>query len=284
MAVFVFVLGLAAGSFINVLAPRYDPDKFLLDPKRMGGRSKCPHCGKTLRWFELVPLVSFAFQGGRCRSCRARISLQYPAVELIAAFLAAAIFLFFVPSLSAFTFRRGALAAIWILIFLSLLLISLIDIRLKLIPDELNLFLALLGAALLLFGSTHEVSFTGSFLGKYSLVFGFGGSALSARFAGALFGAAFFGALVTATRGKGMGMGDVKLAAALGLIFGWPDIALIVGLSFVIGSLAGGGLILSGKKKLKNAVPFGPFLALGALVAFFFGERIVEFYFSLFSL
>lgn len=78
-----FVFGLVIGSFLNVVSLRYDGGRFIFDPRVIGGRSHCPHCKKTLRWFELVPLASFLAQGGRCRSCKAKLSIQYPIVELL---------------------------------------------------------------------------------------------------------------------------------------------------------------------------------------------------------
>src|SRR3989344_2404324 len=84
MNILLFIFGAVLGSFINVLAVRYDPERFIFDSKVIGGRSYCPHCRKTLRWFELVPLMSFLFQRGQCLGCGRRISFQYPLVEIVA--------------------------------------------------------------------------------------------------------------------------------------------------------------------------------------------------------
>src|SRR5581483_8885445 len=78
-----FVFGLAIGSFLNVVALRYDGNRFVLDPKAIGGRSHCPHCKKTLQWYELIPLASFAIQRGKCRGCGVRIGFRYPFVEFL---------------------------------------------------------------------------------------------------------------------------------------------------------------------------------------------------------
>ena len=83
MGIILFFFGAAVGSFINVLATRYDPAAFLFSRRVIGGRSHCPGCGKTLRWFELIPLFSFLVQGGRCRRCKKRLSIQYLIVELL---------------------------------------------------------------------------------------------------------------------------------------------------------------------------------------------------------
>jgi len=123
-----------------------------------------------------------------------------------------------------------------------------------------------------------------SFLGSYALLFGGPSQPLWASALGAAVGGAFFVFLVLGTRGRGMGWGDVKLALSLGFLFGWPDIALIVVIAFVCGSLVGLFYIARGAKTLKSQIPFGPFLALGAFITIFFGERIIDLYFKLFPL
>ena len=144
MLVILFAFGLALGSFLNVVAMRYDGKHFLFSAKLIGGRSQCEQCKKTLRWFELVPLFSFVLQGGRCRRCKARLSIQYPIVELLSGIIFVS-----VP----FAFGIGAitgaplvlLAALWIAVFEALLVMTLIDIRLGVIPDEINIFLGAIG-------------------------------------------------------------------------------------------------------------------------------------------
>ena len=145
-----FIFGLVIGSFLNVVSLRYDGEHFIFDPRVIGGRSHCPHCKKTLRWFELVPLLSFLSQGGRCRRCKARLSIQYPIVELLygATFVLvpwrAAAFMVHGPASS----RTAFLPALWILVFSSLFLIALIDLRTGIIPDELNVTLGILAICL----------------------------------------------------------------------------------------------------------------------------------------
>ena len=265
-----FVLGLAIGSFLNVVAVRYDPDRFLFSHRSVGGRSHCPHCGRTLRWFELVPLASYLVQQGRCRRCGARLSLGYPLAEL-----ASGLILVFAP-LAASSVASGVL---WTLVFLTLLLISLIDLLLQLIPDEASVLLAILGAALALTARTGATVPELSFIGSNAALFGFSGlGAWGSRFLAALLVAAFFYGLVLMTRGRGMGMGDVKLAAALGFVFGWPDIVLIVTMSFIIGAAYGVAAMAVGRKTMKSLVPFGPFLALAVAVVVCWGSVIVDTY------
>jgi len=249
-----FFLGAAIGSFLNVIALRYDPDKFILGAHTLGGRSYCPKCKRTLRWFELLPLVSFIIQGARCRRCRTRISPQYIVTEIVSGLLWVIAFGLIGPL--AFSPRILVLVLVWIAIFETLLLMSLIDIRLMLIPDELNIALGVLGGIL-------------SFLAQPDF---------TNRIIASLGAGLFFAALVLGTRGRGMGIGDIKLAAALGLVFGAPLIVFTVMVSFIIGSVIGIGLIAFNRGTMKTAIPFGPFLALGALVAFLWGGAIVSFF------
>ena len=278
-----FVFGAAIGSFLNVVALRYDPDKFLLSPKVIGGRSHCPHCHKTLRWFELIPLVSFALQGAQCRNCHAKVSFRYPLIEIVSGL----IFVFVPARLATFYFLPATihiqiLSALWVLVFESLLLMSLIDARLSLIPDEINIFLIALGVGIVA-GAQPGLSLAyGSFLKGYAMLFYFPNMLWVNHLFGAGVGLLIFGGIILATRGRGMGLGDVKLAVPLGLIFGWPDILIVSGFSFVIGSVYGLYAMYAKGKHLKSALPFGPFLAIGAAVVFFFGFELVRFYFGLF--
>lgn len=268
MTFFLFFLGLTAGSFINVLAFRYNPNKFLFGREIVGGRSFCRSCGVILKWYELIPVLSFLFQKGKCRSCGSKLSLQYPVVEIIGGLVF--VFSFMKFQERALTDYGNGSVAFWIAVFLILLLLSVIDFRLNIIPDELNVLLFLAGIA------------GGVFLPPISF-FGFYGLPFSqnlwlSRLFGFLFGALFFGLLIMATDGKGMGMGDLKLASALGFLAGWPDILGIVVLSFIIGAVFSVILIILKRKTMKSAIPFGPFLAIGFILAFFFGETIIDFY------
>jgi prepilin signal peptidase PulO-like enzyme (type II secretory pathway) len=262
MLVILFAFGLAIGSFLDVVALRYDGKRFLLSAKLIGGRSHCEQCKKTLRWFELIPLASFALQGGRCRRCKARLSVQYPVVELLSGIIFVS-----VP----FALDIGAiagpplvlLAALWIVIFETLLIMTLIDIRLGIIPDEINILLAIAGVLFLLIPAPLDAA------------------AVLVKIIAALGAGAFFALLIAVTRGKGMGMGDLKLAVPLGLLFGWPEIALVLMAAFVIGAVVGVIAVVRGTNSMKGTLPFGPFLALGAVTAFFWGAPIIGWYLSL---
>jgi prepilin signal peptidase PulO-like enzyme (type II secretory pathway) len=277
---FLFVFGLLIGSFLNVVALRYDGDHMVGDPNVIGGRSRCPHCGKTLQWYELIPVISFVIQNRRCRNCKATIGWQYPLVELISACIFA-----FVPLQTFMLTGPGepfvVLSTFWVIAFELFLLVAYIDIRLGIIPDELNGALGILGIFMNIFIAGYFGVANHSLLGVYAGWFGLQQNIWINHIAAAALGAAFFALLILVTRGKGMGMGDVKLAVPLGLIFGWPDIVPVVVLAFIIGALAGVALIARGRKTMKGSLPFAPFLIAGATIVFFAGFRLAAAYFGL---
>ncbi|MEK7566308.1 MAG: prepilin peptidase [Patescibacteria group bacterium] len=288
-----FLAGLSVGSFINVISLRYNPEEKILSKRTIGGRSRCPYCHKELRWFELIPLLSFLWQTGKCRGCGRFLFWQYPVVEILSGLI------FLLVPLKIFNFKFSILnfqtilnyqlliTVIWVLIFLIFLLISIIDFRHYIIPDQLNLSLAFLGLLLLVLNKltnlqTYKLTNSNSFLGYYGALINPFSNIWVNHFFAAFIAMFFFGAIILLTRGKGMGWGDFKLAGALGLIFGWPDILIAVMLSFVIGSIISIVLMLKRKKTMKDAVPFGPFLVIGATMVFFFGYQLVNLYFKLF--
>jgi prepilin signal peptidase PulO-like enzyme (type II secretory pathway) len=279
-----FVFGACFGSFLNVVALRYDGDHFLFDPAMIGGRSRCPHCRRELRWFELIPLVSFLVQGARCRRCKVRIGCEYPAIELLTGVVFAAVPARLMGSLPTYTLVLGLFAALWVLVFVVLTLISYVDIRLGIIPDECHVMLAGLAVLTVAVSATQFGTMSYSFLGPYAWILGLQESVLIAHLAGAVFGFAFFEILVLITRGGGMGMGDVKLALPLGFLFGWPDILAIFGSAFVIGAVVGSVGIALKRKTMKATLPFAPFLAIGAAFIFFFGSTFVGWYLKLLGL
>jgi len=279
---------------LNVLVFRYEPEKNVFDLKNISGRSKCRSCKKTLSFFELAPVLSFVFQGGRCRGCRQKISWQYPLVEVLAGLATFGVpyffaKLFFIKQL----FLAGepmfwflSICLVWILVFYILITAAAIDFRLRIIPNELNVLLVILGAAAVFwqwFYGKFGVA-EGSFLGRYGSMFGFRESVFTNHIMAAGLALAFFILIVVLSRGKGMGMGDVKMAAALGILFGWPDVILVIMLSFIIGALAGLALVIFQKKKIKSLIPFGPFLVLSSVLVFFFGQAMVEGYLAMFGI
>lgn len=302
--IFLFILGLAAGSFLNVVSSRYRPGHPLFERETIGGRSHCPHCRKELTWYELIPVFSFVIQKGRCRNCKGKISLEYPLVEILAGLIVAGT-PWYLKNLSAFggsavgqysifSFQSSVngqwplvmFSALWIAIFLLFLLLSIIDFRHYLIPDAINLTLGILGLILIFllnyYGWFSDLS--GSFLGHYALLFGLRGNIWVNHIAAVFLGMAVFGAIILLSKGKAMGWGDFKLALAMGFIFGWPDILVVLVTAFVVGALISLPLLIKGKKSLKDSVPFGPLLATGGALVFLFGFQFVDYYFKLFGL
>ncbi len=274
-----FIIGAAIGSFLNVISLRYKPGKKLFSEDVIAGRSHCPHCRKILKWYELVPVFSFIIQKGKCRHCKHKLSWQYPLIET----LSGLIFIFIPISLGVPIFAPQSI--IWILIFFIFILISLIDFRHYIIPDQLNFSLAILGLFLISIKEKTRTfgMFEGSFLGHYSGLFGLRDNIWINHFFAALLGMIFFGLIIILSRGRAMGWGDFKLVGPLGFIFGWPDILMIVFLSFIIGSVFVAPLLIKGVKKMKDVVPFGPFLIIASSLTFFFGYQIINSYFSLFG-
>ncbi|MEK7169629.1 MAG: prepilin peptidase [Patescibacteria group bacterium] len=291
-----FIFGLAIGSFLNVLVLRYNPEGNLWNTKKLSGRSRCPHCNHELKASELVPLWSFFVQKGRCRECDHKLSFQYPVVE----FLSGAIFAglpwflngFYNVSLQSFAnfnleWWYYGLLLTWIAVFLAWLVIAAIDLREYVVPNELNallVFLGILAGGLIIVYGDKLFPFRDSFLEQYRLIFSPFQNFIFNRLLGMAAGGLFFGFLAFASRGRGMGMGDVKLAIASGLILGWPDIALAIMLSFLFGGIMGGALLIFGKKEMKDKLPFAPFFVLAAFTTVFFGRGIIGWYFSLFGI
>ncbi|MDP2695673.1 MAG: prepilin peptidase [bacterium] len=243
----IFIFGLTIGSFINVVAFRYPDDSTIGRTwlKILGGRSRCPNCNKTLRWYELVPLISFLIQLGKCRGCGVSISWRYPIVELFSGLAAA---LWYATIFTTLPWWQAVTLAVAIFI---LILAAAIDARLSILPDGLNLSLAILGLALVIMRADYINS-------------------LVAAAGGIL----FFGGIVLLSQGRAMGMGDIKLAGAMGLLLGWPGAVLAFMLSFITGAIWGILLIMIKRKKLRDAIPFGPFLVAGSLLVVFFGPQI----------
>lgn len=284
-----FIFGAALGSFLNVVAERYDPDKFLFARPVWAGRSHCDGCKKTLSWYELIPLLSFLIQRGRCRSCGIKLSGAYPLSEFLAGLIVAIVpwrlmdtAILFFPGLLGASFYF--VAAILILIFLAILLLALIDARLHIIPDEITIFLGILGILLAFVLAPYFNLTSGSFLGHFSLLAGIRGNIFLNRLVGALTGFFFLFVLFAITKGRGMGFGDVKLSFSLGLILGWPDVIIGQVFAFILGSLYGIYKILNRNKSLKSYLAFGPFLGMGTILLFLYGYEIVGGYFALFRL
>jgi len=270
---FLFLFGVTLGSFLNVIILRYKLGGAVFG-RQLKGRSHCPHCHKTLSWYELIPIVSFIVQLGKCRNCGTKISLQYLIVEIIAGIIIATI-----PQILGFT----PLALIWATALLVLLVISFIDIQHYVIPDMLTIIIAFLGIVATTIIATSNVPLfaliPGTFLGNYAFVFSFTNNLWLLRLLAAFIGGAFFSSIILLSRGKAMGWGDAKLIAAVGLLIGWPDVLLVIMMAFIAGAIVGVTMLMGKKKKFKDALPFGPFIAFGVIMVVYFGYDIISLYF-----
>jgi leader peptidase (prepilin peptidase)/N-methyltransferase len=239
---FVALLGLVSGSFLNVVIFRLPAGKSVIQP-----RSHCPHCGYFLRAWELIPVLSYLLLLGRCSKCLRRISWRYPVVEMLTALL----FIFTYLLLTERTLFGLALDFIFISLLVAL---TFIDIDTYRLPDRLVVLVALIGLINALTTGKPPV----------------GQSLLGAAFAGAFF------FLIAYIYPQGMGFGDVKFVTALGLYLGMPQILGAVFLASLLGTIIGGLWLKLTKKNLKNPIPFGPFLAAGALLVIFFQKQLLE--------
>ena len=250
----VFILGLSAGSFLNCVIYRLEENKSFLK-----GRSFCPYCKHLLSWKDLIPVLSFIFLRRKCRYCGAKISFQYPLVELGTGLL---FLLVFWRS----GFRLDLTFGFLILISCFLIIVFVYDWKHYIIPDKI--IYSLIG-----------ITFLYRFLGMKRLV-GYSELGIKNFILSAFLAAGFFLTLVLISKGKWMGMGDVKLAFFMGLFLGFPLVLGALFFSFLIGALVGIGLILLKKKSFKAEIPFGPFLVLGVLIALFFAKEVINWYVS----
>ncbi|MEO6212121.1 MAG: A24 family peptidase [Vicinamibacterales bacterium] len=242
----VTAVGLAVGSFLNVVIHRLPRQESLVSPG-----SRCPACGTSLRWFDNVPVLSYAALGGRCRGCRSRISIRYPIVELITAAV-------FIWHYSAFGWTP--LLAVRLVFAASLVALFAIDLEHHLLPDAITLPGIVAGVAASLFLPPGLVD---ALIGAIV-----GGGVLW------LIGEAYF----RYSGVEGMGGGDVKMLAMIGAFLGWKLVLITLMLSSVAGSVLGLALIVTRRGGMKNALPFGTFLALGALAGSLYGDRIAAWY------
>lgn len=259
MTFFLFCFGTIIGSFMNVVIYRT-----LKKESWVKGRSKCENCQKQIRWYDNVPLLSYFLLGGKCRFCKTTISISHPVVE----FLTASLFVWWYWGGSLF-FRitEAPLQYIqpifWLLVGLILLIIFFVDLVHFIIPDETLVVLTSLTVIYRLVLVSTKVmqpaDLVNSLLGALALTL-------------------FFFSLWFFTKGKGMGFGDVKFVFPLGLLMGWPNMLVGIFLAFIFGSVVGVWLLVTGKKKIRQPIPFGPFLILGSIVALVFGNQLVQWY------
>lgn len=240
---FMALLGLVLGSFLSVVAHRVPLGESIVAP-----RSRCPGCGTQIAGYDNVPVLSYLALRGRCRHCAERVPLTYPLLELGMAAAFVAVLLAFEDDATEIALGAAFVA--------TLATITLTDLEHRLIPNRVLIVSAGVGVALVLAGLPDEI-------GERAI-------AAAAAFA--------FLFVVVLAYPRGMGMGDVKLAAVMGLYLG-RAVAPALLIAFAAGALYGAVLIARhGSEARKRAVPFGPFLAFGGLVALFAGDEIVDWY------
>ncbi len=266
---FIFITGLAIGSFLNVVIYRMENGEDIVRD-----RSHCMDCKHNLAWYDLVPVFSFLILGGKCRYCGKKISMQYPLVELITGVLFVVAFGFWNLGFDwVLDFGIWDLIKLSYFLFLisSLIVIFVYDLKHYIIPDKIVYTAIIISIVYLLLGF---LNFSNWDLFRIS-DFGF---RIFSPFVAAFLAAGFFLAIVLLTNGRGMGGGDVKLAFLMGLVLGWPKILLALFLAFTLGAVCGIILMILKKKNFKSEIPFGPFLVIGTLVAMFWGEKVVKWY------
>lgn len=267
------VLGLAAGSFLNVVIHRLPRmlerdwqaqcDELRTSPPAPATerfdlvvpRSRCPACGHGITAIENIPLLSYALLRGRCSACSARIGLRYPVVELAAGLLAAYCAVRFGPAPAAF----GAMLFGW-----SLIALTFIDADTQLLPDDITLPLLWAGLLFNLYGTFAPLA-----------------AAVTGAAAGYLSLWTVYWLFKLATGKEGMGFGDFKLLAAIGAWLGWQALPLVILLASLVGAVVGVALMTIARRARDNPIPFGPYLAAAGVIAMFWGGQITQLYLPL---
>lgn len=248
MEFIIFILGLFIGSFLNVLVDRIPKGE-----SPIKGRSHCDKCKEILRWYDLIPLLSFISLKGKCRYCHTSLSLYYPIVELTTGAMFVLVLLF---ARSMNHELRIMDLGYYLFVISGFIVIFFVDLKYGIIPDKI------------VFPSI-VVSFIYLLFAFYSLFI--------THLVAALGAGLFFLLLFLVTQGRGMGFGDVKLAFLMGLILGFPNIIVSLYIAFLTGAIIGCILVIWRRKKIfGTAIPFGPFLAIGTLIAIFFGDFLTQ--------
>ncbi len=285
----VFIAGLFIGSFLNVVS-----DRVVNGKKLLLGRSECDECRTTLGSKDLVPLLSFISLRGKCRYCKAKLSYYYPISEILTGlvFVGIAHLLNFFENAN--NYYAWVMLAYLIFIGSVYIVLFLTDIKYTLIPNKVVypaiavIVLFLIGNFLYIVYSSYN-SLQSDALGPYLIESGFWQLQMRRMFMGLVYTfistvviAGFFWVLTRIKNGEAMGGGDLKLAILIGLFNGYPRNILAIFLGFLFGAIASVLLMFLRRKGMKDTIPFGPFLILGSVIAFVFGNRLIELYWGLF--
>lgn len=267
------IIGLMVGSFLNVVIHRLPKmmertwhqqcaelqgkDVEVLPIYNIATpRSMCPNCRHKISALENIPVLSYLFLRGRCTQCRQKVSLRYPIVEILTSFLSGYV---------AWHFGFGLITIAALIFVWSMIVLAAIDFDTQLLPDDITLPLLWLGLL---------INLNNGFTNIQSAVVG-------AVIGYLILWSIYWGFKLT-TGKEGMGYGDFKLLAAIGAWFGWSMLPLVILLSSLAGAIIGVGLMLLSRHKRDNPIPFGPYLAIGGVVALFWGNQINHAYFALF--
>ncbi len=259
VSLILFALGTVVGSFLNVVIYRS-----VIEEDWVKGRSRCDHCRKTIAWYDNIPLLSFLLLKGRCRHCHEPISISHPVVEFLTGLLFVWWYwggsLFFQLTYAPFQTLQPLF---WLAIGILLLILFFADALYMILPD------VVIGMLIVLTICYRVALVLSGIMQPHDLLRAVMGMVLSV---------ALFGGLWLVTKGKGMGLGDVKLVGPLALLVGWPGVVVSLFLAFLLGALAGVGLIVAGKRKFGQVIPFGPFLIIGCCLALIWGETLLSWY------
>ena len=237
-----FIFGICIGSFLNVCIYRIPKKENITTT-----RSHCMECGNVIKWYDLVPVLSFIILGGKCRYCKTKLSAQYPIIELLNGLLYCLVYA--VMGLSIRTVLTCAVCS-------ALLVIAVIDWRTYEIPFGLNVFIGCIGVINLTFDYQNFVNYL----------------------VGAICVSGFLFILYIITKGRGIGGGDIKLMAAAGLFLGWKSIILALVIGCILGSII--HLIRMKVSKAEHVLAFGPYLAAGILISSLWGNDLIGLYLS----
>jgi len=244
-----FLLGLAVGSFLNVVISRLKTRESILKI-----RSHCPFCQKKLNWYELIPILSFVIQRGKCRKCGKRISWQYPLIELVTG-LAFLLILNFQFPISNFQILISTCCLLLVSCFLIILFVY--DLKHYLVPDKI-----IYPAIVLMFG--------------FRILNQFLNYLIASIIAGG-----FFLAIILISRGKWMGAGDIKIGILMGLVLGTEKTLAALFLAFLVGAFISFVLLILRKKTLKSEIPFAPFLTGATFITLLWGDILIKWYLDL---
>ncbi len=250
-SVLLFCYGLLFGSFANVIILRLPKNMSVVKP-----RSKCPKCEKSIRWFDLIPVISWVLLGAKCRNCKAKIHWRYPLVELLMGALFCGMYL---------KVGWSWLLLEYLIFSFGLVVVSFIDLDHMILPDSFTLSGVVLGLLGGILNPARELM-----PAVWGVLFG----------GGFLWAVAYIYYLIR--KEEGMGGGDIKLLAWIGAILGWTSVPFVILVSSIIGTVFGVFVALKNKAGMRSTIPFGPYLALAALLYIFWGQELAQWYMDLF--